>query len=248
MSFAEQLLKAYFNYIYNPVYDATTARLHHYHELQAKCISLLGLNDGDKVLCVGVGTGNEIMGISQANCSVEIVGIDYSTTALQKARRKARNSGRPVDLRTMDAQQLQFPNGSFDRVICFHVMDFVPDCQRVSSEIMRVLKHGGQFLITYPSKKEGTKLAFNLLKDGIGCKTSRRRYFMELMMLLTLGAVYLPLLFRPGRKEYSREQLRDMFFTLSTEMFHIEEDPVYQDFIVYGRKLGGGKIINATRG
>ncbi|GAH52079.1 unnamed protein product, partial [marine sediment metagenome] len=54
------------------------------------------------------------------------------------------------------------------------------------------------------------------------------------------GIVYLPLLFRPKQKSYSRRELEVMITQLTTADFQIEEDPVYQDFIVYGTKLTEG--------
>jgi hypothetical protein len=53
---------------------------------------------------------------------------------------------------------------------------------------------------------------------------------------MLVGFVYLPLLFRPKRKSYSRSELGAMFSKLTTGNFRIEEEPVYQDFIVHGRK------------
>lgn len=54
------------------------------------------------------------------------------------------------------------------------------------------------------------------------------------------GIIYLPLLFRPKRKSYSRSELEAMISQLTMGGFEIEEDTMYQDFIVYGRKLTEG--------
>jgi len=62
-----------------------------------------------------------------------------------------------------------------------------------------------------------------------------------------MGIVYLPLLFRPNRKSYSRSELEAMITQLTTGDFRIEEDAVYQDFIVYGRKLTEGGKSSASR-
>ncbi|GAI99358.1 unnamed protein product, partial [marine sediment metagenome] len=84
MSFAERLMQAYFNFAYNPVYDFTIARLNRYRKLQERCVNKLEPEDNDRMLCVGLGTGNEISHILEMNKNVCIIGIDYSHTALQK--------------------------------------------------------------------------------------------------------------------------------------------------------------------
>ena len=127
MSFTKKVIRAYFNLVYNPIYDFTTARLPRYHKLQQTCINKLEFNDNDTMLCVGVGTGNEIVRILEMNKKVNIVGVDYSETALQKAHAKAIMSGRQIKVINMDAQHLEFPAGTFDKILCLHVMDFVED-------------------------------------------------------------------------------------------------------------------------
>ena len=59
MNIKGKMMQAYFNYAYNAVYDLTTGRLNRYHWLQKRCVDKLGLHDNDRILCVGVGTGNE---------------------------------------------------------------------------------------------------------------------------------------------------------------------------------------------
>lgn len=137
MSLGKRFTQAYFNVAYNRVYDLTTARLNHYRHLQERCVSRLKLSDNDKILCVGLGTGNEILHILRRNTMVNIIGIDHSSVALKKAHRKAVKLGKEVWLLPMDAHSLQFANESFDKVLCLHVMDFVERCSQVTSEIIR---------------------------------------------------------------------------------------------------------------
>ena len=240
MSLAEKLKRIYFNSVYNRVYDSTAARLNRYRRLQSTCIKKLKLRDADRVLCVGVGTGNEVLRILQISRNVKIVGVDYSKTALQKAYSKALARGKEIEVLIMDARRLEFAAESFDKVLCLHVMDFIDDNKEVTKEVLRVLKHGGQFVITYPSSKEGPRLGVNLLSDsirqGIDSGKPRIRGLSESLAQMLVGIVYLPLLFRPKRKSYSRSELEAMFSKLTTGNFRIEEEPVYQDYIVYGRK------------
>jgi len=244
MNFSTKLLRAYFNFGYNRVYDFTTAKLHHYRQLQERCICKLDLKDNDRILCVGIGTGNEVLRILHRNGNAHIVGVDFSKTALQKAYKKALTWGKQIDVLIMDARCLEFTTGSFDKVLCIHVMDFVEENEKVTDEILRVLKDGGQFVITYPSDKEGPRLGVNLLSDsvrhGINSGKHRIRAVSESLAQILVGIVYLPLLLRPKRKSYSRSELEAMISQLTMGGFEIEEDTMYQDFIVYGRKLTEG--------
>lgn len=240
MTFAEKVMLAYFDFAYNPVYDFVTARFSCYQKLQQNCVSKLQLEDNDKVLCVGLGTGNEVFHILERNKNVGIVGVDCSKTALWKAYKKALKLGKEIDVLVMDARHLEFASGSFDKVLCLHVMDFIEENGQVTTEILRVLKEGGQFVITYPSRKEGANLGLNLLKDSIRRSIDRRKHpiraFSELLVQMVAGTVYLPLLLRPKKRSYQRHELEAIITELATGDFQIEEDIVYQDFIVYGRK------------
>jgi len=233
-------MQTYFNIAYNQVYDFTTARLNCYRKLQERCVGKLELKDNDKVLCVGIGTGNEVFHVLEMSRNVSITGVDYSSTALGKAHKRASRLGKEIELLLMDARKLEFAAGSFDKVLCLHVMDFIPENTEVTSEILRVLKKGGQFVITYPSDKEGARLGFNLLKDGIHHYMDSGKHrissFLEFVTQMVVGIVYLPLLFRPKKRFYSRSQLEAIITESTTGDFQIEEDPVYQDFIVYGKK------------
>jgi len=189
---------------------------------------------------VGVGTGNEVLHILQINRNVKIVGVDYSKTALRKAYSKAFVWGKEIEVLMMDVRRLEFAAGSFDSVLCLHVMDFIEDKSQATEEVFRVLKDGGRFVITYPSGKEDLELGLNLLRDSIGYKVNsgkhRVRALFESLAQVVMGIVYLPLFLRPRKRLYSRDELQAMFARLIARHFQIEEDPVYHDFIVYGRK------------
>ena len=244
MRFANRLMQCYFDLVYNRVYDFSTAHLNRYQRLQRKCIDQLEFQDNDKVLCVGVGTGNEVLRILESNPKVNMVGIDYSSTALRKAYNRALKWGKRIDVLLMDARHLDFPDESFDAAVCLHVMDFVKESVQVTGEILRVLKKGGRFVITYPSVKEGPGLARALLADHVRHDAQLRQPHITSHLKsagrMLAGIVYLPFLMRPKPNPYSRSELRSMICGFAGGDSSIEEDPIYQDFIVHGRKAAGG--------
>ncbi|TET41722.1 MAG: methyltransferase domain-containing protein, partial [Dehalococcoidia bacterium] len=150
----------------------------------------------------------------------------------------------------MDAQHLEFPAGTFNKVLCLHVMDFVEDNWQATSEIFRVLKDGGQFVITYPSDKDGLNLGRNLLRDAVRTELStgkhRNKAILGLIAHILTGFVYLPLILRTKKRAYTRRELRALIAHSTNGGFKIDEDPVYQDFIVYGRKSSKGVMAHAS--
>jgi len=119
-------------------------------------------------------------------------------------------------------------------------MDFVEENEKVTAEILRVLRDGGQFVITYSSDKEGPRLGLNILKDtsrhNINSGRHRAIAVSKSLVQMLVGTVYLPLFLRSKKRAYSRHELQMMITKLTTGDFQIEEDTVYQDFIVYGKK------------
>jgi ubiquinone/menaquinone biosynthesis C-methylase UbiE len=229
----------YFNRIYNPVYDFIVSQIAPYHRLQQTCIRKLELAPGDRLLCAGVGTGNEIIRVMETNPGVHITGIDYSSTALKRALQKARKRGANIDTRLMDVHNLDFADGSFDKALCVHVTDFVKDSTRASSELVRVLKTNGKFAVTFPSAKEDVSFGMAVIGDAFRHHIKNRHFHKIPMVLLSaaLGTiVYLPFLFRRERRQYARQDLERIFSKVTPGQFQIEEFPVYNDYIVHGTK------------
>jgi ubiquinone/menaquinone biosynthesis C-methylase UbiE len=248
MLVSEWLLAAYFNYVYTPVYDLSTARFSRYRELQRKCLARLDFKPRDKILCIGLGTGNELTRIAavlEPERGLKITGIDTSPVALKRARKKADLAGVAADLRIMDARKLSFEAASFDKVVCIHVMDFVDEDRAVTAGIFRVLKPGGQFVITYPSAEENSRLGGSLM--SYSWRTCRQaglsplRAAFKLFPQTLLGLLYIPLLLRPNKKFHTHEELLTLFSAFPGAGIEVEEDPVYRDFIISGKKINIGR-------
>lgn len=110
-----------------------------------RVVDEIGVQEGDRVLEVGVGTGLSL-GAYPSKC--DFVGIDLSPDMLAKARRKAIAAGmRNADLREADALDLPFADDSFDIVTSFHVVSVVPDPQKAVREMLRVVRPGGTIAI-----------------------------------------------------------------------------------------------------
>jgi ubiquinone/menaquinone biosynthesis C-methylase UbiE len=93
------------------------------------------------VLEVGIGTG---LNLGHYPAAGTLTGVDLSPEMLEHARRRAAAGGRPVTLRVGDAHHLEFPDHSFDTVVCTFALCAIPDERRAVAEMWRVLRPGGQ--------------------------------------------------------------------------------------------------------
>ena len=236
------LMRLYFDGVYNRAYDRTVARLSPYRRLQARCLDMLELNGDKSILCVGVGTGNEVLGILERNGTgnLSIIGVDTSMSGLGRACRKAQGRGKEIGALIMDAHRLGFRDGSFDMVLCFHLMGFLEYDRRATGEMFRVLKERGQFVITYPCGGGVRGLATEVARSVLHSLKAGRwgEALKEALAGLGAWAVYMPLSFwmKPNPGFYSRRDLEALLSSFRPGGYTIEEDPVYQDFIVHGRK------------
>lgn len=92
-----------------------------------------------RVLDIGCGDGR----IPSLYGAPEVICVDSSEAAVEAA------AERGLDARLADAQELPFPDGSFDVVTCNHTLYHVPDRDRALAEIDRVLRPGGRFAGIY---------------------------------------------------------------------------------------------------
>ena len=124
------------------VYDYTFGPTLHPGRVQA--IERMGIQSGDRVLEVGVGTGINAS-LYPYDCSV--TGVDLSDSMLEKAReRVARKGIRNMRLLEMDAADLKFADGSFDIVYAPYLISVVPDPVAVAREMRRVCRSGGKII------------------------------------------------------------------------------------------------------
>lgn len=96
------------------------------------------------ILDVGTGTGFFAVLLAQQGHRVE--GIDLTPAMLEEARTLAKQRNLEITFREMDAQNLAYPDGTFDVVISRNLTWTLPDPQRAYAEWFRVLKPGGVLL------------------------------------------------------------------------------------------------------
>jgi ubiquinone/menaquinone biosynthesis C-methylase UbiE len=104
---------------------------------------------GARVLDVACGRGAVFVPASAAVGGLgEVIGIDFSEGMVEQARDEiARQGLTNTSIRAMDAENLEFPDASFDFVLCGLCLHFLPNLDQALAGFSRVLKPGG-YLVT----------------------------------------------------------------------------------------------------
>jgi SAM-dependent methyltransferase len=120
-------------------YSAVGARLAITAELLCEAVDLRA---GERVLDVACGNGNAALAAARRFC--QVTGIDYVPALLERARQRAQAEGLEATFKEADAEDLPFPDGSFDAVLSTCGAMFAPDQERTASELLRVCRPGGR--------------------------------------------------------------------------------------------------------
>jgi ubiquinone biosynthesis O-methyltransferase len=99
-----------------------------------------------------VGTGKGRFAISFALQGAEVYALDISSDMLHWAEQDADKAGAKVRFLRGDAENLPYPDHFFDLVICMETIMHVPHPQKLVQELARVVKPGGQVLVSMTNK------------------------------------------------------------------------------------------------
>jgi ubiquinone/menaquinone biosynthesis C-methylase UbiE len=121
----------------------------------------LALAPGQRVLEVGVGTGNFARQVAATvGPTGSVTGIDLSAAMVATATERSAEAGLPLAFEVGDAHQLEFPDQTFDRVFAVLVLVHVDDPVRVLREMVRVTRPGGRIVVHEPTT--GTQSFFGV--------------------------------------------------------------------------------------
>ena len=103
---------------------------------------------GERVLDVACGSGTAAL-VAERRYA-EVTGIDYVPKLIERATARAEVNGQSADFRVSDAQDLPFPDDSFDVVLSVYGVQFVPDQEQAARELLRVCRPGGKIGLAGP--------------------------------------------------------------------------------------------------
>jgi SAM-dependent methyltransferase len=97
------------------------------------------------VLEAGCGIATD--GLQFARGGARYTGLDFSSTALELARKRFELEGAAARFVAGSVTELPFPDASFDLVYSMGVIHHVPDTDKAVSEFHRVLRPGGRAIV-----------------------------------------------------------------------------------------------------
>lgn len=158
---------------------------------------------GKDVLEIGVGMGADHTQWAQSQPR-SLTGVDLTPRAIEHTRTRLSLLGLQSNLVLVDAENLPFPDASFDLVYSWGVLHHSPDTPKAIAECHRVLRPGGSARVmiyhTYSLAGYMLWLRYGLLRGR---------------PWRSLADIYFHHLESPGTKAYTVAQTRQMFSMFS---------------------------------
>ncbi|MCD8315805.1 MAG: ubiquinone/menaquinone biosynthesis methyltransferase [Eggerthellaceae bacterium] len=106
------------------------------------------IEPGDDVLDIAAGTGDVTFSVAKAKYPAHIQCTDLVPEMLEVAMHhygQGASDGVPVSFDVVDAQDIPYPDNSYDAIVMAYGIRNMPERERALSEMYRVLKPGGSF-------------------------------------------------------------------------------------------------------
>ncbi len=212
-----------------PVFEIAGARL----------VELMEIEPGARVLDVATGIGAVLFpSARRVGPRGRVIGIDLSPGMLEQARGQAALLGLlNVDLYEMDAEHCDFPDDSFDAVVCGFALFFMPAMENALREMRRVCKPGARVGVTMWGEKLFDP-AWKIFAEQV------RAYGVEVRM--------------PQKIAYKEEEIRALlvaagFIEIETRMETLDavyptEDDWWAFQLTTGARAAIERMDEATRG
>lgn len=149
-----------------------------------KNLAGIKVDRGTKYLDVGFGAGADI--VDAINMGADLVcGVDLAPASLAYVYDRLNKDNPKLDLRLLDCcdEPLPWDDDTFDIAVCTEAIEHMPNPYRMVSEVKRVLKHGGTFLIAFPDPADNLGYGGGQhahVMPGFLEKPSFRRFMMQL--------------------------------------------------------------------
>jgi ubiquinone/menaquinone biosynthesis C-methylase UbiE len=129
-----------------PEYDSGPGCFAHFGR---RLVEVANVHVGAHVLDIAAGRGAVLFPAAErVGAGGEVVGIDLAEAMAHATSEEAVSRGLKVRMSVMDAEELTFPDESFDCVTCGFGIMFFPDQDRALAQMRRVLKPGGRLAIS----------------------------------------------------------------------------------------------------
>ncbi|WP_335966054.1 bifunctional demethylmenaquinone methyltransferase/2-methoxy-6-polyprenyl-1,4-benzoquinol methylase UbiE [Galbibacter sp. PAP.153] len=150
---------------------------------RGKVVAMINGTNPESILDIATGTGDLAINMALKTNAQKIVGLDISAGMLEVGKQKVAEKSltSKIEMVLGDSEALPFDDNSFDAItVAFGVRNF-EDLEKGLSEIFRVLKKGGVFVVletsvpTKPPYKQGYNIYTRTLLPTIGKLFSKDR-------------------------------------------------------------------------
>jgi ubiquinone/menaquinone biosynthesis C-methylase UbiE len=134
----------------------------------------LPLDDAERVLDVGTGSGLQLRAIRESHPEVALYGLDLSAEAVRVAEQNLADI--KVDIRVGSIESTTFEDDFFDVVTCNASMSYWKNLVACFDEVYRILKPGGAAVLFEPRKNIDIDEAIRILKQNLAGESWLRRF------------------------------------------------------------------------
>ena len=131
----------------------------------------------ERIVDLGCGGGRNVGELLKKYPAAKGTAVDYSDLSVEKAseyNKELISTGR-LEVKQGDVSELNLPDNTYDLATAFETIYFWPGLERCFTEVARVLKDGGYFMIVNESDgTDAASLKFEKIIDGMKCYTAEQ--------------------------------------------------------------------------
>src|ERR1035441_7182707 len=172
-----------------------------------RLVDFTNLPERGRMLDVGSGTGSLAFAIAEGKRRARVLGIDPSQEYVAYAMSRNPFPDR-ASFEVGDAQQLHFPDASFDAALSLLVFNFIPDPKKALLELRRVTKPRGKLSAAVWDYGSGMRMLRTFWDAAVHIDPGAEKLDEKRMPLCRAGE--LAALWRQGGLENVREQSIDI--------------------------------------
>jgi len=176
-----------------------------------------GISNGKRLLEIGHGIGTDLLSFYEGGA--DVYGIEMTEEHHRLAKLNFSLHCNPRVFKLCDAAVIDFPSNYFDYVYSHGVLHHTPDTDRCISETYRVLKPGGQFILSLYRTYSAFHIFSILIGNGFIKGKLFRLGYRGLMSTVKHGADGIS--FKPLVKTYTKRKLRHLLFDFSKVEFKV---------------------------
>ncbi len=184
-----------------------------------------GAARGAKLLEIGYGLGTDLLTFRENGA--EVYGIDITEEHHRLAQLNFTLHGQDSVLSVGDCAKIDYPSDYFDFVYSHGVLHHTPEIDRCISEVHRVLKQGGQFIMSVYHTLSAYHICTMLINRGLIRGKLFRLGYRGLMATVERGADGVTT--KPLVKTYRKGSLRrmlDQFATVELRCAHFKREHI----------------------